>query len=124
MEVQNDGHTVDVLVGQLKVEVEELVLELELETVVEAGLTVGVGAVLVVSKKYSVSQGTCMISPVEGSVLEDKVTLEETMVLEDTVVLADDTVLELVVDVTDTGAELPVLDVDVEDDVGFTAHDD
>ena len=65
-----------------------------------------------------------MISPVEGSVLEDKVTLEETMVLEDTVVLADDTVLELVVDVTDTGAELPVLDVDVEDDVGFTAHDD
>ena len=50
MEVQNDGHTVDVLVGQLKVEVEELVLELELETVVEVELIVGVGAVLVVSK--------------------------------------------------------------------------
>jgi uncharacterized lipoprotein YajG len=50
MEAQNDGHTVDVLVGQLKVEVEELVLELELETVVEAEVTVGLGAVLVVSK--------------------------------------------------------------------------
>jgi hypothetical protein len=63
-----------------------------------------------------------MISPVEGLVPEDKVVLEETMVLEDTVVLGDDIVLELVVGVTDTGTELPVLDVD-EDDVGFTAHD-
>jgi alkyl hydroperoxide reductase subunit AhpF len=36
---QNDGHTVDVLVGQLKVEVEELVLELD--TVVEVEVTVG-----------------------------------------------------------------------------------
>ena len=65
-----------------------------------------------------------MISPVEMLVLDDKVVLEETMVLEDTVVLDDDIVLELVVDVTDTGAELLVLDVDVEDDVGFAAHDD
>lgn len=44
MEDQNDGHTVDVLVGQLNVEVEELVLELE--AVVEDEVTVGVGAVL------------------------------------------------------------------------------
>ena len=46
IEVQNDGHTVDVLVGQLRVEVEELVLELELETVVDVEVTLGVGAVL------------------------------------------------------------------------------
>lgn len=44
MEVQKDGHTVDVLVGQLKVDVEEVVLELE--TVLEVVVTVGVGAVL------------------------------------------------------------------------------
>jgi len=44
MEVQKDGHTVDVLVGQLKVDVEEVVLELE--TVVEVEVTVGVEAVL------------------------------------------------------------------------------
>ena len=46
MAAQNDGHTVDVLVGQLKVEVEKVVLELELETVLEIVVTVGVGAVL------------------------------------------------------------------------------
>jgi len=46
MAAQNDGHTVDVLVGQLKVEVEKVVLELELETVLEVVVTVGVGAVL------------------------------------------------------------------------------
>jgi hypothetical protein len=46
MEVQNDGHTVDVLVGQLKVEVEELKVELELETVLEVVVGVEVGAVL------------------------------------------------------------------------------
>jgi len=37
MDDQNDGHTVDVLVGQLNVEE----LELELETVVEVEVTVG-----------------------------------------------------------------------------------
>jgi uncharacterized lipoprotein YajG len=41
MEDQNDGHTVDVLVGQLKVEVEEVVLELELDAVVEVEVTLG-----------------------------------------------------------------------------------
>jgi len=44
MAVQNDGHTVDVLVGQLKVEVEEVVLELE--AVVEVEVTLGLGALL------------------------------------------------------------------------------
>ena len=48
MDDQNDGHTVDVLVGQLRVE------ELELETVVDVDVTVG--AVLksepVVSRNY------------------------------------------------------------------------
>ena len=38
---QNDGQTVDVLVGQLKVDVEEAVLELELDTVVGVEVTVG-----------------------------------------------------------------------------------
>jgi hypothetical protein len=47
---QNDGHTVDVLVGQLKVEVEEVVLELE--TVVEVEVTLGavLRSKLVISK--------------------------------------------------------------------------
>lgn len=47
---QNDGHTVDVLVGQLKVEE----LELELETVVEAEVTVGA----VLTSKPVVSRST------------------------------------------------------------------
>lgn len=78
-----------------------------------------------------------MILPVEVLVLEemivleDKVVLEEavvlgdTAVLKDTVVLDDDIVL-LVADVTGPGpdVELLVLVLIVEDDVGFTAHDD
>jgi hypothetical protein len=55
---------------------------------------------------------------VEVLVLEDTVVLEDTTVLDE-----DEIVLELVADVTDTGAELLVLDVDG-DDVGCTAQDD
>lgn len=77
-----------------------------------------------------------MVSPIEvlglddmtilevATVLEDTVVLEDVAVLKDTVVLDDDTVLELVTDVLDTGAELLMLDVDDEDDVGCTAQDD
>jgi uncharacterized protein YaaQ len=61
-------------------------------------------------------------------VLDDKLTVE----LDDEVVsLVDDednedegVVLELVVDVVDTGAILLVLDVDAGDDVGCTTQDD
>ena len=74
-----------------------------------------------------------MVSPVEVevlvledmAVLEDTEVLEDVTVLEDTVVLdEDEIVLEPVADVTDIGAELLVLDVDDEDDVGCTAQDD
>ena len=52
-------------------------------------------------------------------VLDDKVVLEDTTMLDD-----DEIVLELVADVTKTGAELLVMDVDDEDGVGRTAQDD
>ena len=132
MEVQNDGHTVDVLAGQLKVEVEELVLELELETVLEVVVTVEVGAVLgsnLVVSKNPPSQGSCMILPVEVLVLEEMIELEDNVMLDDmavvddTVLLDDDIVL-LVAEVTGPEVELLLLVLIVEDDVGFTAQDD
>lgn len=114
MEVQNDGHTVDVLAGQLKVEVEELVLELELETVLEVVVTVEVGAVL----------GSVEVLVLEEMiVLEDNVVLDDTVVVDDTVLLDDDIML-LVAEVTGPEAELLALVLVVEDDVGFTAQDD
>jgi hypothetical protein len=89
---------------------------------------------------YAAVQGTCVISPLEVLVLEDTTVLEDKVVLDDkltvelddeVVSLVDDednedegVVLELVVDVVDTGAILLVLDVDADDDVGCTAQDD
>jgi hypothetical protein len=52
MDDQNDGHTVDVLVGQLKVDVEDVVLELD--TVAEVEVTLGA----VLESKSMVSRGT------------------------------------------------------------------
>lgn len=94
---------------------------------------------------YAAVRGTCVISPFEVLVLDDKVVLDK-IVLEDKVVLDDKltvklddevvslvddednedegVVLELVVDVVDTGAILLVLGVDADDDVGCTAQDD
>lgn len=95
---------------------------------------------------YAAVQGTCGISPLEvlvpgdSTVLDDNAVLDDEIVLEDKVVLDDKltvelddevvslvvdednedegAVLELVVDVVDTGAILLVLDVDADDDVG------
>jgi uncharacterized protein YaaQ len=65
---------------------------------------------------YAAVQGTCVISPLEVLVPEDTTVLEDN---ED-----EGVVLELVVDVVDTGAILLVLDVDAGDDVGCTTQDD
>lgn len=58
-----------------------------------------------------------MILPVEVLVLEDNVVLDDTVLLDDDIVL-------LVADVTGPEVELMVLVLMVEDDVGFTAHND
>lgn len=64
-----------------------------------------------------------MILLVEVLVLEEIIVLEDKVALDDTVVLDDDIVL-LVADVTGAEVELLVLVLIVDDDVGFTAHDD
>jgi len=70
-----------------------------------------------------------MILPVEVLVLEEMIVLEDNVMLDDTAVvddtvLLDDDIVLLVAEVTGPEVELLLLVLIVEDDVGFTAHDD